>query len=455
MTSPSVIVRFAPSPTGFLHIGNARPALLNWLFALKAGGRFILRLDDTDRERSKEEYAEAIRRDLNWLGILPHQFERQSLRTDSYDAVVVRLKEAGRLYACYETAEELDRKRKRQAARGLPPVYDRAALKLTEDDHARLEAEGRRPHWRFKLDESAGHVTWDDLVRGPQTVDIGSLSDPVLIREDGTYLYTLPSVVDDADMGVTHIIRGDDHVTNTGVQLQLFEALGAPLPIFGHHNTLTTATGEGLSKRTGALSLGSLREAGYEPMAVNSLAVLIGTSVSVEPVVDLPTLASLVDLSMVSKAPAKFEPADLDGLNAKLLHAKPYAEVADRLKALGVEGGEAFWSAVRGNLVLLQDAIAWWAVVTGPVTAHVPADDDERAFLASARDLLPDGPFDGQSWKAWTDAVKASTGRKGRALFMPLRQVLTGLDHGPELAALLPLIGREQALARLEAALSS
>jgi glutamyl-tRNA synthetase len=455
MTSPSVIVRFAPSPTGFLHIGNARPALLNWLFALKAGGRFILRLDDTDRERSKEEYAQAIQRDLNWLGILPHQFERQSLRTDSYDAVVARLKAAGRLYACYETAGELDRKRKRQAARGLPPVYDRAALKLTEDDRAKLEAEGRRAHWRFKLDETVGHVTWDDLVRGPQTVDIGSLSDPVLIREDGTYLYTLPSVVDDADMGVTHIIRGDDHVTNTGVQLQLFEALGAPLPIFGHHNTLTTASGEGLSKRTGALSLGSLREAGYEPMAVNSLAVLIGTSVSVEPVVDLPTLAGLVDLSMVSKAPAKFDPADLDGLNAKLLHAKPYADVADRLKTLGIEGGEAFWSAVRGNLVLLKDAVAWWAIVTGPIPPHVPADEDERAFLASARDLLPVDPFDGQSWKVWTDAVKAATGRKGRALFMPLRQVLTGLDHGPELAALLPLIGREQALARLEAALSS
>ena len=454
MTSPSVIVRFAPSPTGYLHIGNARPALLNWLFALKAGGRFILRLDDTDRERSKEEFAEAILRDLNWLGILPHQFERQSLRTDSYDAAVARLKAAGRLYACYETADELDRKRKRQAARGLPPVYDRAGLKLTDEDRAKLEAEGRRPHWRFKLDETVGHVTWDDLVRGPQTVDINSLSDPVLVREDGTYLYTLPSVVDDADMGVTHIIRGDDHVTNTGVQLQLFEALGAPAPIFGHHNTLTTASGEGLSKRTGALSLGSLREAGYEPMAINSLAVLIGTSASVEPVVDLPTLAGLVDLSMVSKAPAKFDPADLDGLNAKLLHGKSYAEVADRLKALGVDGGEDFWNAVRGNLVRLKDALDWWGVVTGPVAAHVAVDADEASFLASAREALPTGPFDSQSWKLWTDAVKAATGRKGRALFMPLRQVLTGLDHGPELAALLPLIGRERALARLDASMA-
>jgi glutamyl-tRNA synthetase len=448
MTSP--IVRFAPSPTGYLHIGNARPALFNWLFALKAGGQFILRLDDTDRERSREEFADAIRRDLGWLGIAPHRFERQSLRTEAYDAAVAKLKATGRLYACYETAEELDRKRKRQQARGLPPVYDRAGLKLTDADRAKLEAEGRRPHWRFRLDESVDHVTWDDLVRGPQTVDIASLSDPVLVREDGTYLYTLPSVVDDADMGVTHIIRGDDHVTNTGVQLQLFEALGAPAPRFGHHNTLTTATGEGLSKRSGALSLGSLREAGYEPMAVNSLAVLIGTSAPVEPVVDLATLAGMVDLSMVSKAPAKFDPADLDGLNAKLLHAKSYAEVSERLSALGVAGGEDFWSAVRGNLVRLQDAVAWWAVVTGPV-AHLAADADEAAFFAEAGRLLPEGPFDGQSWKLWTDAVKAATGRKGRALFMPLRQALTGLDHGPELATLLPLIGREQAVARLQA----
>jgi glutamyl-tRNA synthetase len=451
MTSP--IVRFAPSPTGFLHIGNARPALYNWLFALKMGGQFILRLDDTDRERSREEYAEAIRADLGWLGIAPHRFEKQSLRTDAYDAAVATLKAAGRLYACYETAEELDRKRKRQQARGLPPVYDRSGLKLSDEDRAKLESEGRRPHWRFKLDESVGHVIWDDLVRGPQTVDIASLSDPVLVREDGTYLYTLPSVVDDADMGVTHIIRGDDHVTNTGVQLQLFEALGAPAPVFGHHNTLTTATGEGLSKRSGALSLGSLREAGYEPMSVNSLAVLIGTSAPVEPVVDLATLAGMVDLSMVSKAPAKFDPADLDGLNAKLLHAKPYAEVAERLSALGVAGDEAFWNAVRGNLVRLKDAVAWWGVVTGPVGSPADVDADEAAFFAQALTLLPEGPFDGQSWKLWTDAVKAATGRKGRALFMPLRQALTGLDHGPELAAMLPLIGRDSAVSRLQAVL--
>jgi glutamyl-tRNA synthetase len=452
MTHAPVIVRFAPSPTGYLHIGNARPALYNWLFALKAGGQFILRLDDTDQERSREEYAEAIRSDLGWLGIAPHRFERQSLRTESYDAAVATLKAAGRLYACYETAEELDRKRKRQQARGLPPVYDRSGLRLTDDDRAKLEAEGRRPHWRFKLDESVGHVTWDDLVRGPQTVGIASLSDPVLVREDGTYLYTLPSVVDDADMGVTHIIRGDDHVTNTGVQLQLFEALGAPAPVFGHHNTLTTASGEGLSKRSGALSLGSLREAGYEPMSVNSLAVLIGTSAPVEPVVDLATLAGMVDLSMVSKAPAKFDPADLDGLNAKLLHAKPYAEVSERLAKLGVEGGEDFWSAVRGNLVRLRDATEWWTIVTGPIAPHSAADADETAFFVEALRLLPEGPFDGQSWKVWTDAVKAATGRKGRGLFMPLRQALTGLDHGPELAALLPLIGRDQAVARLQAA---
>ncbi|MCX5494220.1 glutamate--tRNA ligase [Kaistia dalseonensis] len=445
----SVTVRFAPSPTGYLHIGNARPALFNWLFALRHGGSFILRLDDTDRERSREDYADAILRDIDWLGIKPHRFERQSLRTAAYDAAVLRLKQAGRLYACYETADELDRRRKRQMARGLPPIYDRAGLRLSDAEKAALEAEGRKPHWRFKLDETAGHVTWDDLVRGHESVDIGSLSDPVLVREDGSYLYTLPSVVDDVDMGVTHVIRGDDHVTNTGVQIQIFQALSDFVPVFGHHNTLTTASGEGLSKRTGALSLGSLAEAGYEPMAVASLAVLIGTSAPVEAVPDLVTLAETVDLSMVSKSPARFDPADLDGLNAKLLHATGFAAVADRLGAMGVGGGEAFWNIARANIVKLADARGWWQVVTGPLVEMAPADAGDAPLLAAAIELLPEEPFDGETWKRWTDAIKAATGRKGRALFMPLRLALTGLDHGPELAALLPLIGRRNTMDRL------
>ncbi len=439
------LVRFAPSPTGYLHIGNARPALLNALFARRHGGKFLLRLDDTDLARSTEAFAQAAREDLEWLGIVPDLFARQSDRKAEHDAAAERLKAAGRLYPCYETPEELDRRRKRQLGRGQPPIYDRAALKLTPEERAAFEAEGRRPHWRFLLD--ARTVSWDDLVRGPAHIDCASLSDPVLIREDGTYLYTLPSVVDDIDFGITHVIRGEDHVTNTGVQVQIFEALGAPVPVFGHHNLLTTADGEGLSKRLGHLSLRGLREAGYEPAAVRSLAVLTGSAESVRAVDGFDELAGLIDLSEISRAPAKFDEGDLDGLNARLVHVMPYTEAAERLRAMGVPDaqGEAFWLAVRANLGKVAEAAEWWRVVEGPVEPRI----EDVALVAAARETLPEGPFDGDTWKAWTGAVKARTGAKGRALFMPLRLALTGLDHGPDLAALLPLIGRERALERL------
>jgi glutamyl-tRNA synthetase len=337
------VVRFAPSPTGFLHIGNARPALFNALFARRKGGRFWLRLDDTDTARSTAEFAAAIEEDLGWIGIVPDGMFRQSERLAIYDAAAERLRATGRLYPAYETAEELERRRRRQLGRGLPPVYDRAALKLTPEERAAFEAEGRRPHWRFRLDP--GTVTWDDLVRGPCHVEADSLSDPVLIREDGSYLYTLPSVVDDAETGVTHVIRGEDHVTNTAVQIQIFSALGAPVPVFAHHNLLTTASGEGLSKRLGHLSLRGLRASGYEPMAVAALAVLTGSAEAVRPVADLDELAALVDLAHVSRAPAKFDEHELDGLNARVVHGLSYAAVADRLTALGVapERAQAFW----------------------------------------------------------------------------------------------------------------
>lgn len=441
MTSP--LVRFAPSPTGYLHIGNARPALFNWLFARRHGGRFLLRYDDTDLARSKAEYAEAIAEDLGWLGIAPDLVIKQSERLAIYDAAAERLRGAGRLYACYETADELDRRRKRQLARGLPPIYDRAALKLTAEQKAGFEAEGRKPHWRFLLEP--GQITWDDLVRGPSHVDCASLSDPVLVREDGSYLYTLPSVVDDIETGVTHVIRGEDHVTNTAVQAQIFVALGASLPAFGHHNLLTTASGEGLSKRLGHLSLRGLRESGVEPLAVAALATLVGTSDAVRPVSSLDELAGLVELAHVSRAPAKFDEHELETLSARTLHHFPFEAVADRLAALGVGGGEAFWLAVRGNLARLDEAALWWQVVQGPA-APVIAD---LSLAATAADLLPPEPFDATTWKSWTQAVAAATGTKGKALFMPLRQALTGLDHGPELAALLPLIGRDKALKRL------
>jgi len=445
----SVRVRFAPSPTGRLHIGNARTAVLNWLFARKHGGLFILRLDDTDTERSTEVFAQGIQEDLAWLGLHHDRLFRQSERFASYDAAADRLREMGRLYPCYETPEELERKRKRQLARGLPPVYDRAALKLTPEERQRLEEEGRRPHWRFLLEDR--RVEWNDLIRGHQAFDFSSLSDPVLVRADGTYLYTLPSVVDDIDEGITHVIRGEDHVTNTAVQIQIFEALSGAAPDFAHHSLLLGEDGQGLSKRTGSLSLQSMREAGLEPMAIVDLVASLGTSDDVAAHVHVEELLAEFDLAKQSRAPVRFAEKDLRLLSARIVHQLPLEMVRDRLAALGIDAGdrlEAFWLAVRGNLATVAEAADWWKIVTGPIA---PVTDDAE-FLAIARALLPDGPWTGDTWREWTNAVKERTGRKGKALFMPLRLALTGLDHGPELAALLPLIGREQVLARLSAA---
>ncbi|MEZ0171689.1 glutamate--tRNA ligase [Microvirga sp. TS319] len=437
------IVRFAPSPTGHIHIGNTRVALLNALFARREGGTFILRFDDTDLARSKQEYADSIETDLKWLGIAPDIVVRQSERFDLYDAAAEQLKDVGRLYPCYETPEELEFRRKRQLARGLPPIYDRAALKLTDEERKALEEAGRKPHWRFRLDYT--NVAWTDLVRGDCRVDCSSLSDPVLVREDGTYLYTLPSVVDDIELKITHVIRGEDHVTNTAVQIQIFEALGAGIPIFAHHSLLITASGEGLSKRLGHLSVQGLRDAGLEPQAVASLAVLVGSAEAVRPVADLGELARLIDFSHISRAPAKFDESELEHLNARLIHEMPYDAVRERLAVLDADLGETFWNAVRGNLTKVRDVAAWARVVRGPVTPVI----EDRAFIDAASGLLPEGPWDASTWKAWTEAVKAKTGVKGKALFMPLRLALTGLDHGPELASLLPLIGPERAKARL------
>jgi glutamyl-tRNA synthetase len=446
MNSPP-IVRFAPSPTGRIHIGNARTALLNWLYARRNDGTFILRFDDTDLERSKAEYAASIEHDLEWLGVKPGRVRRQSERMAIYDAAAQKLKALGRLYPAYETAEELDRRRKRQQALGRPPVYDRAALRLTDANRAVLEASGRNPHWRFRLDP--GTVRWTDMVRGESHIDCASLSDPVLRREDGSYLYTLPSVVDDIEFGVTHVIRGEDHVTNTAVQIQLFEALGAAAPQFGHHNLLTDASGEGLSKRSGALSIASLREKGVEPLAVAALAVLVGSAEAVRPVRSLDELSGLVDLSNLSHGAARFDEAELDALSARTLHGAPYAEVAERLVGLGIAGpnAEAFWLAVRGNVARLADTAEWRAVVEGEIAPVV----EDRAFLDLAAARLPSGEWDETTWSAWTNALKAETGRKGRPLYHPLRLALTGRQSGPELAQLLPLIGRAKALVRLSA----
>ena len=435
------IVRFAPSPTGRIHIGNARTAILNWLMALKTGGQFVLRYDDTDTARSTQEFADGIAADVAWLGIRPARVEWQSKRFGRYDEVANRLRAEGRLYACYETADELDRKRKRQEARKLPPVYDRAALKLTDEERAKLEAEGRKPHWRFKLDGRV--VEWNDLVRGPQHIDTSSLSDPVLVREDGTYLYTLPSVIDDIDFGITHVIRGEDHVVNTAVQIEITEALGAKPPTYAHHSLLIGSDGKGLSKRLGSLSVASMRDGGLEPMAVVSHAALLGTSDNIHPCADYAELVEGFALDKLSRAPARFDEAELLNLNAKLLHHMPWDAVKNRLP----DDSEAFWLAVRGNIEKLSDVEVWRNVVSGSITPVVAPEDAE--FIATAKGLLPPLPWDGTTWKTWTEAVKAATGRKGKSLFMPLRLALTGLDHGPELAQLLPLIGRETAVVRL------
>lgn len=450
----SVSVRFAPSPTGRLHIGNIRTALLNWMLARQSGGNFLLRFDDTDTERSKQEYVDAIREDLTWLGLTWDREARQSERTARYDEVAAAWKAAGLLYACYETADELDRKRRRQLARGLPPIYDRAGLRLTAEDHQAAASEGRAPHWRFRLpntgDDRDGSpqptlVHWDDLCRGEQTVDLGSLSDPVLIREDGSYLYTFTSPIDDADMEITHVLRGADHITNTGVQAALFDALNAPLPKFGHHNLLVAADGSALSKRLGALSIEGLRQDGLEPRTLTSHAALIGTSDPVEPFTDLGQLAKRFDPAKISPAPTKFDAEDLVILNAKLLHITPFEDVAARLDVMGIAGGPAFWDAVRGNLDRIGDAATWWQIVNGRIA---PVIEDE-AVTASAARQLPEEPWDGDMWSTWTKAIKTETGAKGRGLFQPLRLAITGLGAGPELAPLLPLIGRERLLQRL------
>ncbi|WP_395459260.1 glutamate--tRNA ligase [Azospirillum melinis] len=445
----STAVRFAPSPTGRIHVGNVRLALVNWLFARKTGGSFMFRLDDTDEERSTQEFADAIAADLTWLGLTWDRFARESDRYPRYDEAAAALKAAGRLYPCYETSEELNLKRASLVSQGRPPIYDRAALRLTDEDRARLEGEGRKPHWRFKLNPTP--VEWTDLVRGPVRFEGTALSDPVLIREDGRPLYTLTSVVDDADFAITHIIRGEDHVANTAVQIQIFEALGeslgAVVPTFAHLPLLTDAGGQGLSKRLGSLSVGSLRdEDGIEPMAVNSLLAKLGTSDPIEARLTLDELVAEFDLSKIARGTPKFDPEELGRLNARILHLTPFEAVAARLEALGLAGVDAaFWDAVRPNLARLSDAQDWWAVTHAPVTPLV----EDAAFLAQAAALLPDEPWDLGAWGAWTNAVKGATGRKGKELFLPLRRALTGRDHGPELKNLLPLIGRARSLRRL------
>lgn len=438
-----IVTRFAPSPTGRLHVGNVRTALLNWLLARQQGGRFLLRLDDTDTARSTEEYAQSIRDDLAWLGMAPDAEEKQSARMARYQAVLDELAAAGHAYRAYETPEELDLKRKVLLGRGLPPVYDRAALALTPADHARLEAEGRKPHWRFRLSPELPHA-WTDLIRGPSKIDPASLSDPVIRRADGSWLYMLPSVIDDVDMGVTDVVRGEDHVTNTGIQLQMFAAMGAPAPRFGHAALLTGADGA-LSKRLGSIGVAEFRERGIEPIAVKALLARLGTSLSVEPVVSDAPLIESFDIGNLGRATARFDEAELERLNGHILHHMPHAAVAGRTSL-----SEAEWNAVRGNIASVAEADSWKPVISGPIVPPEQPEED-RAFLVQAAETLAALPFDAGIWGALTEALKGSTGRKGKALFAPLRLALMGTPTGPDMAALLPLIGRDEALRRLRA----
>ena len=438
----TVITRFAPSPTGTLHVGNIRTALHNWLFAKAHNGRFLLRIDDTDSERSEERHVEAIRSDLSWLGLVPDAEERQSARFDRYEARFAELRAAGRVYPAYETSEELDLKRKVLLGRGLPPVYDRAALALSDAERAALEAQGIRPHWRFKLDHDAP-IAWDDLVRGPQRFDPGTMSDPVVRRGDGSWLYLLPSVIDDIDMAISHVVRGEDHVSNTALQLQMFAALGSSPPAFAHEALLVGSEGK-LSKRLGSVGVDQFREAGIEPEAVKALLARIGTSDPVEPLVQIEKLIETFDFARFGRAPARFDEAELAAVNTRIVHQLDFAAVTARLPA-GM--GQAEWDAVRPNLSIVAEAADWWQVIEGPIDA--PADPADAAFLAEAAALAGTIDWSADPWHALTAALKASSGRSGKALFLPLRRALTGLDHGPDMKALLPLIGRDRTIARL------
>tara|TARA_R110002094_G_scaffold2057_11_gene8686 strand:+ start:322 stop:1659 length:1338 start_codon:yes stop_codon:yes gene_type:complete len=438
MSNPT-ITRFAPSPTGFIHVGNLRTALMNYLIARKAGGTFILRIDDTDPERSKEEYVDGIKEDLTWLGLHWDRVERQSERLEQYHAAAQELREKARLYEAFETPTELDLKRKKQLNMGNPPVYDRAALALSDAEKDKLRAERGAGVWRFKLDQQ--RIEWADGILGDISIDAASVSDPVLIRGDGQILYTLASVVDDTEMGVTHVVRGSDHVTNTATQIQIMQALGAGnVPKFAHHSLLTGPQGEALSKRLGTLALRDLRAQGIEPFALLSLMARLGSSDPVELRTDMAEMIEGFDINHFGSAPTKFDVQDLFPLTGRYLQALPLEAVAEPIADLGVPDNKAaqFWAVTRENIETLKDLKVWWEMFHDGADPVIEDGDEE--FVAQAMTMLPEMPFDEGTWGAWTAAVKEATGRKGRGLFRPLRLALTGQEHGPEMAAVMPLL---------------
>ncbi|ANP38049.1 glutamyl-tRNA ligase [Phaeobacter gallaeciensis] len=435
--------RFAPSPTGYIHVGNLRTALMNYLIARKAGGTFILRIDDTDPERSKEEYVDAIKQDLEWLGLGWDRIERQSERLDRYHEAADKLREMGRFYEAFETPTELDLKRKKQLNMGKPPVYDRAALELSEDEKAALRAERGDGVWRFKLDHQ--RIEWNDGILGDISIDAASVSDPVLIRGDGQFLYTLASVVDDTEFGVTHVVRGSDHVTNTATQIQIIEALGGKVPEFAHHSLLTGPQGEALSKRLGTLALRDLREQGVQPMALLSLMARLGSSDPVELRSEMAELIEGFDINRFGAAPTKFDVEDLFPLTGRYLQSLPLEAVQEQVEALGVpaEKQAAFWDMAKENITTLKDLEGWWTLCRDGAEPLIA--DEDKEFIAEAMALLPDGPYDSTTWGSWTAAVKEATGRKGKSLFMPLRHAVTGMERGPDMSALLALMEKVRA----------
>lgn len=436
----TTVTRFAPSPTGYIHVGNLRTALMNYLIARKTGGTFILRLDDTDQERSKQEYIDGLMRDLEWLGLTWDRVERQSLRLDRYYAEAERLKADGKLYECFESPTELDLKRKKQLNMGKPPVYDRASLHLSEEEKAAMRAEGRDGYWRFKLDLE--RIEWTDGIIGPISIDAASVSDPVLIKAGGQVLYTFASSVDDTDMGVTNIVRGADHVTNTATQIQIIKALGGTPPSFAHHSLLTGAQGEELSKRIGALSLRDLRESGIAPEALLSMMARLGSSQPVELRMTLDEIAEGFDLSQFGSAPTKFDPADLVPLTRARNQQLPFSDVAEQIKALGIseDQAEKFWAVASQNIDRLSDLDHWADLCLNGAEPVIDAEDAD--FVREALAILPAQPFTETTWKDWTTAVKEATGRKGKGLFMPLRKALTGQAHGPDMGELMPLLAK-------------
>ncbi len=434
--------RFAPSPTGFLHIGNVRTALVCYLYARKTGGEFFLRLDDTDLERSSEEFAKAIEEDLLWLGLKWDQKFRQSERLARYEEVKRQLIASGRLYACYESQEELEIKRKMQLSRGQPPIYDRAALKLSAEEKAKLEAEGKRPHYRFKMEEKP--IIWQDEIRGEVRFEGKNISDPIVIRATGDYTYMLPSTIDDVDYAMTHIVRGEDHVSNTATQIQMFEALGAKIPTFAHMPLLKTKEGK-LSKREGGFDIRGLRAEGIEALAITSYLARVGTSAAIDLVANLETMVQEFDIAKLGQSTVQYDPEEIHRLNAKMIHKMSFAEAQAKLQQKNVQISEDFWRAVQPNITRLEEVGTWWRICKEQLTPPL----EDREFTVKAAELLPSGNLEIGTWDVWIESVKKETGKKGKELFMPIRKALTGMEHGPELKHMLPLIGREKAVARL------